>query len=135
MSVNVVVLNQTDDYVFYVGPQHDQVIPPGAELMVPIDDHQTQVLTFDRAASPSRWTTFGLGNGGFAYSIDPASGQSNFSLMMGPAVAGPQSTPPPAFEVSGAVSGAGQDDWIRGLNLILHGTDGSDIVVTITENP
>ncbi len=133
MSVNVTINNQTMDYAFYVGPLHDKKIAPNSELALTLEDYETQVLTFDRYKDPTLWQTYGLGDGMLAYSLDQAGDQSNFCIIMRPAAAGPQETPPPIFDVTGEVTGSGHDDWDRVTNLILHGDIGGSITVTITE--
>ncbi len=133
MSVNVTINNQTEDYAFYVGPLHDKKITPNSELAITLEDYETQILTFDRYKNPTVWKTYGLGDGGLVHSIDQASGQSNFGVIMRPAPDGPQETPAPTFNVTGEVTGSGQDDWVRVTNLLLHGGRGGSITVTITE--
>ena len=134
MSVNVLIKNETADYIFYLGLVHELEIIPDNELDIPFADPGDRVnLSFDRSENPTQLRKFGLGEGALRYSFDPTSKQTTFSVLMGPAPTGPQETPAPTFEVSGDIAGAGQDIWTRGLELILHGSNVDQITVTITE--
>jgi hypothetical protein len=140
MSVNVTIniKNKTVDYMFYVGVEHDLEIIPGDNLEIPLlypsaDQGNQVLLSFDRCENPTEWKTFGLGEGVLRYSFDPASEQGTLSVLMGPAPAGPQETPAPTFEVSGDITGTGQDNWTEGMELILKGSNVSQITVSITE--
>jgi hypothetical protein len=141
MSVNVTIniKNETVDYIFYYGTEHDIKIIPGDTLELPLIDPSTDqgnqvILTFDCCENPTEWKTFGLGEGILRYLVDPDSGQAQLSVIMTPAPAGPQETPAPTFEFSGDITGAGQDNWTKGLELILPGSNVSQITLSITEN-
>lgn len=134
MSVNVLIKNETADYIFYLGVVHELEIIPDHELDIPFADPGDQVnLSFDCCENPTQVRKFGLGEGVLRYAFDPGSGQATFSVLLEPALAGPQETPAPTFEVSGDITGAAQDNWTKGLELILHGSNVNQITLSITE--
>ena len=134
MSVNVLIKNKTADYIFYLGVVHELEIIPDDQLDIPLADPGDHIyLSFDRCENPTQLGTCGLGEGVLRYSLDLAREQSTFSVSMGPAPAGPQQTPAPTFDVSGDITGAGQDNWTRGLELNLQGSRVGQITVSIIE--
>ena len=134
MSVNVLIKNKTADYIFYLGVVRELEIIPDDEMDIPLAGPGDRIyLSFDRCENPTQVRTFGLGEGVLEYSVDPVSEQATFSVLMGPAPAGPQETPAPTFYVSGDTTGAGQDNWTRGLELNLHGSGVNQITLSITE--
>ena len=134
MSVNILIKNQTMDYTFYLGEEHDLEIIPDDYLEIPLTGQgDNAYLSFDRCENPTQLSTYGLGEGILRYAFDPVSGQTQFTIAMTPAPVGPQETPAPTFEVSGDLTGTKQDDWARGFELILNGTNVNQITLTITE--
>lgn len=134
MSVNVLIKNKTTDYIFYIGVEHDLEIIPDDELEIPLTGQgDNAYLSFDRCENPTQVGTYGLGEGILRHAFDPGSGQTQFSAAMTPAPAGPQETPAPTFEVSGDLTGTGQDNWLKGFELNLNGTNVNQLTVTISE--
>ncbi|MCP5504991.1 MAG: hypothetical protein H7A41_07560 [Chlamydiales bacterium] len=121
-DMKVTFTNDTSEYAFYFNSDYSTKVSPGESHTFTLKDHTTMVVGMDYMEHPTPWVKYGLGYGGVSYSIDPSSGQANFSFSLGPASASSIEEKPPAIMISGGVSMEGTDSWKKGISLQPHGT-------------
>lgn len=134
-DIGVTIVNNTKDYVFYLNNDPTKSIESGHSETISLVDHITMQMGMDSSSTPSPWKYNGLGVWGLAYSVDPVSGQGNFTVSATGSQVDPSSikTPVPSFETAGGVTISGQDDWVAGVKVDGHGRPTDPITITISE--
>jgi len=122
-DMKVTFTNDTAEYALYFNSDYSTKVPPGESHTFTLQNHTTMVVGMDYMEHPTPWVKYGLGNGGVSYSIDPSSGQANFSFGLGPASASSIEGNPPVITISGGVSMQGTDSWEKGVSLQPHGAN------------
>lgn len=120
-DMKVTFTNDTAEYALYFKSDYSIKVSPGESHAFTLKNHTTMVVGMDYMEDPTPWVKYGLGNGGISYSVDPNSGQANFSFGIGPASASSIKENPPVIKITGGVNMQGTDSWEKGISLQPHG--------------